>query len=62
MESVEKAIADITKWRQEHEGIINDLRLRIGRLDKYWNRSIIENTVVQTEPGIFTDIPGTDNG
>lgn len=55
--TIEKATADITEWCQEHEGLVDDLRLRIGRLDKYWNRSVIENTVTHTEPGIFTEPP-----
>jgi hypothetical protein len=33
--TIEKAIADIMEWRQEHEGLVDDLCLRIGRLDKY---------------------------
>ena len=33
--NIEKAASDLTSWRQEHEGIVDDLRLRIGKLDKY---------------------------
>jgi hypothetical protein len=55
--NIEKAASDLTSWRQEHEGIVDDLRLRIGKLDKYWNRSVIETAAVHVEPAIFPDPP-----
>jgi hypothetical protein len=33
--TIKKAATDLTAWRQEHEGIIDDLRLHLGKLDKY---------------------------
>jgi hypothetical protein len=59
LQTIEKATAEITEWRQEHEGVVDDLRLRIGRLDKYWNQSVIVNTAAFIEPGIFTEPPVT---
>ena len=35
LQSIEAAASDMTQWRQEHEGIIDDIRLRLGKLDKY---------------------------
>ena len=35
LNSIEKTASDLTSWLQEHEGIIDDFRLRIGKLDKY---------------------------
>jgi len=35
LSSIEKTASDLTSWRHEHEGIVDDLRLRIGKLDKY---------------------------
>ncbi|CAD6259546.1 unnamed protein product [Miscanthus lutarioriparius] len=55
--AIEQAASDFTKWRQEHEGIIDDLRLRIGKLDKYWNRSVIESAAVHIESAIFPEPP-----
>jgi uncharacterized coiled-coil protein SlyX len=57
LQAIEKTATDIAEWRQEHEGVVDDLRLRIGRLDKFWNRSIIEHTDAFTEPGIFSEPP-----
>ncbi|CAD6223140.1 unnamed protein product [Miscanthus lutarioriparius] len=36
------------------EGVVDDLCLRIGKLDKYWNRSVIEATV---EPALILEPP-----
>jgi hypothetical protein len=57
LQAIEKTATDIAEWHQEHEGVVNDLRLRIGRLDKFWNHSIIEHTDAFTEPGIFSEPP-----
>ena len=57
LSSIEKTASDLTSWRHEHEGIVDDLRLRIGKLDKYWNRSVIEFTTAHLEPALFTDPP-----
>ena len=46
--TIEKAASDLTSWHQEHEGIVDDLRL--SKLDKYWNRSVIETTAVHVKP------------
>jgi hypothetical protein len=35
--TIKKAASDLNSWRQEHEGVVDDLRLRISKLDKYWN-------------------------
>jgi hypothetical protein len=35
LNTIEKAASDFTSWRQEHEGIVDDLRLHIGKLDRY---------------------------
>jgi hypothetical protein len=40
--NIEKAAGDLQSWRQEQEGVIDDLRLRLTKLDKYWNRSIAD--------------------
>jgi len=57
LSSIEKTALDLTSWRQEHEGIVDDLRLRIGKLDKYWNRSMIESAAAHLEPALFTEPP-----
>ena len=57
LSTIEKAASDLTSWRQEHEGIVDDLRLRIGKLDKYWNRSMIDSATAHIEPAIFTEPP-----
>ena len=35
LSSIEKATSDLNSWHQEHEGVVDDLRLRIGKLNKY---------------------------
>lgn len=57
LSAVEKTAEDLTSWRQEQEGLVDDLRLRLGKLDKYWNRSVLETASPFTEPGIFPE-PG----
>jgi hypothetical protein len=52
--NIEKAAGDLQSWRQEQEGVIDDLRLRLTKLDKYWNRSIADNV---TEPALFNEPP-----
>lgn len=45
---IEQAASEFNAWCQETEGIIDDLQLRIGKLDKYWNCSKIDATVKPT--------------
>ena len=36
LSTIEMAASNLNSWRQEHEGIIDNLCLCIGKLNKYW--------------------------
>jgi hypothetical protein len=55
--NIEKVASNLTEWRQEHEGIVDDLRLCLSKLDKYWNRQVFESAAANVEPSIFTEPP-----
>jgi hypothetical protein len=55
LQAIEKTTADLGEWRRDHEGVVDDMRLRLGKLDKFWARSVLETASPFTEPGIFTD-------
>ena len=42
---IEKAASDFVLWRQETEGVMDDLRLKVNKLDKHWDCSVIEQTI-----------------
>jgi hypothetical protein len=55
--NIEKVASDLTEWRRDHKGVVDDLRLRLSKLDKYWTRQVIESAATHVEPGIFTEPP-----
>ena len=55
LQSIETMDSDMTQWRQEHEGIVDDIHLRLSKLDKYWTRSVFDAASPFTEPGLFPE-------
>jgi len=37
---IEKATGDVESWRRDHEGVVDDLRLEAGKLNKHWESGV----------------------
>jgi hypothetical protein len=52
---VTKAAGELQSWRQEYEGTVHDLKLKVDKLTKYWDRSLLDNATAST--GVISHVP-----
>lgn len=50
-----KATGELESWRHELEGAVDDLKLKVNKLMKYWDRSFLDNATVST--GLISPSP-----
>ena len=55
LQAIEKTAADLSDWRREQDASVDDIRLRLGKLDKFWARSVLETASPFTDPGVFPE-------
>lgn len=39
---LERAAATVEDWRPDIEGVVDTVRLEVGKLSKYWERSVMD--------------------
>jgi hypothetical protein len=52
---VTKAAGELQSWHQESEGTVHDLKLKVDKLAKYWDRSLLDNATAST--GVISHVP-----
>ncbi|XP_066357372.1 uncharacterized protein [Miscanthus floridulus] len=53
--TVEQAAGTLESWRQESEGAVDDLKLKMSKLTKYWDRSVLDEQ--NGSSGLISPIP-----
>jgi dGTP triphosphohydrolase len=53
--NIEHAAGELVHWCQESEGVVNNLKLKVDKLTKYWDRSFLDNNFALT--GLITSLP-----
>lgn len=53
MSALEAAVLEFTSWRQETKRILDDLCLKVKKLDSHWDRAMFEK-MLQHQPGIMS--------
>jgi hypothetical protein len=48
-------VGELQSWRQEFEGTVHDLKLKVDKLAKYWDRSLLDNDTAST--GVISHVP-----
>jgi hypothetical protein len=56
--TIEKVARDLEAWRQDAAGALDDMRLKVLKLDKAWDRSVIEQSTTTT--GLISTSPGVE--
>jgi hypothetical protein len=54
---ITKATSDIQSWRQESEGTVHNLKLKVDKLTRYWDQSVLDNTMASI--GLISPSPPT---
>lgn len=52
--SIEQVAGTLESWRQESEGAVDDLRLKMTELTKYWDRSVLDHA--STSMGLISSV------
>lgn len=58
LQAVEKVMTSLASWRLEAEGLVDDLRLEVGELNKHWDRSMRVHSI--TSPDIIPVPPSLE--
>jgi hypothetical protein len=52
---ITKSAGALEAWRQESEGAVDDLKLKVDKLTKYWDRSLLDQVTAST--GVISSAP-----
>ena len=55
---IEKVMGGLEEWRQDAEGVLDDMRLKVLKLNKAWDRSVVEQS--SSAPGLIAYPPGVE--
>jgi len=55
---IEKVTGGLEGWCQDAEGVLDDMRLKVLKLNKAWDRSIVEQS--SSAPGLIAYPPGVE--
>lgn len=53
--ALEKTTGLFEDWRQNLEGVVDDLRLEVGNVSKHWERALMDK--LSSMPGVLTPAP-----
>jgi hypothetical protein len=55
--AIAKTTGDLEAWHQDSEGAVDDLKLKVNKMTKYWDRSFAG--AATTSPGVFSASPSS---
>ena len=55
---IEKVMGGLEEWRQDAEGVLDDMRLKVLKLNKAWDRSVVEQS--SSALGLIAYPPGVE--